>query len=70
MPEGGSRALERMCHHCGATHTKHLGYCSVCEMAVCEKCGNTQFVMGERKVTHDLCLKDTGGGFTMIKFVR
>ena len=69
MPEA-SRPLEGMCRHCGAVKSSHLGYCSVCDMAVCEKCGNTQFVGGVRKITHDLCLRESGGGFTMIKLVK
>jgi len=47
-----------------------MGYCCVCEMAVCEKCGNTQFVTGQRKITHDQCVRQDDAGFTMIKFVK
>lgn len=69
MPDG-ARPLEGMCRHCGAIKSRHLGYCSVCAMAVCEKCGNTQFIAGERKITHDQCVRHDDAGFTMIKFVK
>jgi hypothetical protein len=46
-----------------------LGHCSVCGFSVCTKCGNVQHARGEKRVTHDTCLKDDGGGFSMIKFV-
>lgn len=56
------------CPHCGAENAHHLGMCSVCQMNVCERCGNTQHVHGERRVTHNTCLsQDTG--FTMFRFV-
>jgi hypothetical protein len=35
-----------------------------------EKCGNTQFIAGERKITHDQCVRHDDAGFTMIKFVK
>jgi hypothetical protein len=62
--------LDRMCRHCGAIDSRRLGVCSVCDLAVCERCGNVQFVHGERRVTHDACLSQQDEGFTMIKFVR
>ncbi|HEX9094272.1 MAG TPA: hypothetical protein VF902_09850 [Coriobacteriia bacterium] len=69
MPEG-SISLERMCRHCGAVDTRRIGYCSVCGMAVCEKCGNLQHVRGEKRATHNACLKEDDSGFSMIKFVK
>ena len=69
MPQGNND-LARMCRHCGAIDAPRLGTCSVCELSVCEKCGNVQFVHGERRVTHDVCLSKNEEGFTMIKFVR
>lgn len=62
--------IEKMCRHCGAMDGARLGYCSVCGLTVCEKCGNVQHVRGEKRVTHNTCLKDDEGGFSMIKFVR
>lgn len=69
MPDEGID-LKRLCRHCGAVDTKRLGLCSVCSMAVCESCGNTQHSHGETRVTHNRCLSEDEGGFTMIKFVR
>lgn len=62
--------LSRLCRHCGAVDARKLGQCSVCEMAVCERCGNVQHGHGERKVTHDSCLAQADTGFTMIRFVK
>jgi hypothetical protein len=63
--------LSRLCRHCGAVDAPKLGACVVCELAVCERCGNVQHTHGERRVIHDECLsKDGESGFTMIKFVR
>jgi NMD protein affecting ribosome stability and mRNA decay len=62
--------IEKMCRHCGAMDAARLGLCSVCSLSVCEKCGNVQHVRGEKRVTHNSCLKDDEGGFSMIKFVR
>ncbi len=64
-------ALRRFCAHCGAQGEPRLGFCSECGGPVCAKCGNTQHVMGEHKVMHDLCLKQgEGSNFSMIKFVK
>ncbi len=62
--------LSRLCRHCGALDSRRLGQCVVCDMAVCEKCGNVQHTHGERRVIHDACLSKDEGAFTMIKFVR
>jgi hypothetical protein len=59
------------CFHCGAQHVTRLGTCRVCKEAVCERCGNTHWVQGERRVLHDACRdKDDDSGFSMIKFVK
>lgn len=58
------------CTYCGAKGTRRLGACDVCGRSVCERCGNTQHARGERKVTHDECLKRGDNGFSMIKFVE
>jgi len=64
--------LRKFCAHCGSEGEPRLGYCDECGGPVCSKCGNVQHVSGETKVMHDMCLKhgDTGGGFSMIKFVK
>jgi len=62
--------LSRLCRHCGAVDSPKLGQCSVCGMAVCERCGNVQHGHGERRVIHDACLAEDGAGFTMIRFVK
>ena len=60
-----------MCMHCGAVGTERIGFCSVCEGPVCEKCGNTQITLKERSVMHDSCLRDAADtSFSMIKFVK
>jgi hypothetical protein len=65
-----ARPLEGMCRHCGSFGARPLGRCSVCEGAVCDKCGNVQFSSGERRATHDKCVRHDDAGFTMIKFVK
>jgi hypothetical protein len=60
----------KTCPYCGSDSGRHLGLCSVCSRSVCERCGNIQFVSGERKVTHKECLHRDDGAFKMIKFVR
>lgn len=68
MPE---RAIPtKLCAHCGSMGAVRLGYCKVCRIAVCEKCGNTQYAHGEKEVTHNTCLDQTGDSFSMIKFVK
>lgn len=63
--------FRRICAHCGAEGEPRLGFCDQCEAPVCAKCGNIQYVSGERKVLHDICLKyGEDSGFSMIKFVR
>jgi len=62
--------LHRMCRHCGAMDSRKLGVCSVCGLAVCEKCGDIQHSMGEKRILHHTCLKEDDSGFSMIKFVR
>ena len=62
--------IKRMCRHCGAVDAVKLGQCSVCAMAVCDRCGNVQYSHGERRITHNRCLADDDAGFKMIKFVR
>ena len=66
----GIPELSRLCRHCGAVDTAKLGQCVVCDMAVCEKCGNIQHTGGQRRVIHDACLSGDDAGFTMIKFVK
>jgi hypothetical protein len=62
--------LNRMCHHCGASNVVRFGECHVCAGTVCERCGNVQYIKGERKVVHDDCLEQTSDSFSMIKFVK
>jgi len=62
--------LSRLCRHCGAVDATRLGQCVVCDMAVCDKCGNIQHTHGECRIIHDSCLKEDEGGFTMIRFVK
>lgn len=62
--------LSRLCRHCGALDSLKIGRCVVCDMAVCERCGNIQHTHGQRRVIHDSCLKEDEGGFTMIRFVK
>ena len=47
-----------------------FGPCNVCEGTVCEKCGNVQYIKGERQIVHDECLGKTADSFSMIKFVK
>lgn len=68
MAEGSP--LSRLCPHCGATNTIRFGECNVCAGTVCEKCGNVQYIKGERKIVHDECLDKTADSFSMIKFVK
>ena len=64
-------ALYKICVHCGAEGALRLGRCHECGDAVCEKCGNTQHVLGESRVLHDFCLKQSESScFSMIKFVK
>ncbi|MDZ4064587.1 MAG: hypothetical protein U1E22_07965 [Coriobacteriia bacterium] len=60
----------RFCPHCGAIGARRLGHCKVCKLAVCERCGNIQHVQGETEIVHNECLKNSGGSFSMIKFVK
>lgn len=60
----------RFCAHCGAVGAVRIGTCSVCTQGVCEKCGNIQHIKGEIKIIHDVCLKESGDSFSMIKFVK
>lgn len=66
----GVPELSRLCRHCGAVDSAKLGQCVVCDLAVCEKCGNIQHTGGQRRVIHDSCLHKDEAGFTMIKFVK
>jgi hypothetical protein len=61
---------ENMCMHCGAVGSTPIGRCSVCGFAVCTRCGNVQHSHGEKRSTHDSCLKDDDSGFSMIRFVK
>lgn len=61
----------RVCMHCGSVGAQRIGYCDECGTAVCEKCGNTQITVGNRKVLHDSCLKQCAeNSFSMIRFVK
>ena len=61
----------RVCMHCGSIGAQRIGYCDECGTAVCEKCGNTQITISNRKVMHDSCLKQCAeSSFSMIKFVK
>ena len=62
--------LARLCRHCGTVDASRLWQCTVCGMAVCDRCGNVQHVHGEGKVIHNACLADGDHGFTMIRFVK
>jgi len=61
--------IHHVCLHCGAENARTLGWCSVCNRAVCEHCGNIQFSSGARKAVHSDCLKDHSQDFKMIRFV-
>lgn len=64
-----SSQYNRVCMHCGSVGAERIGYCDHCGTAVCEKCGNTHFSCGTRKILHDSCLKDCADdSFSMIKF--
>lgn len=60
----------KFCSYCGAVGTARIGICVVCHLAVCEHCGNTQYIKGECTAVHDKCLSKTGDAFSMIKFVK
>ncbi len=63
--------LHSMCTHCGSLGAQRIGFCAVCDTPVCEKCGNTQITLTERKVMHDSCLRDSQKTvFSLIKFVE
>jgi hypothetical protein len=65
------RSLRKVCAHCGTSGEPRLGFCDHCEAPVCARCGNIQYISGERKVLHDTCLKQgDGSGFSMIRIVR
>lgn len=65
-----SGGLSQLCPHCGSFGARRLGSCKVCRFPVCEKCGNVQHIKGERRAVHDVCLRDSGDAFSMIKFVK
>ena len=65
-----SGKLHDTCSFCGTENSPRLGFCIVCDRAVCHHCGNVQYTGGERKVIHKECLDKHEDGFTMIKFVR
>ena len=60
----------RFCSHCGAIGAQRIGYCKVCDISVCERCGNIQHIQGEKQAIHDECLNKASSGFSMIKFVK
>lgn len=60
----------KFCPHCGSVGAARIGPCTVCGLAVCERCGNTQHIKGERTAVHDACLSKTGDSFSMIKFIK
>lgn len=62
--------LSRICPHCGATNILRFGECRVCQGTVCERCGNIQYIKGERQIVHDECLEHSADSFSMIKFVK
>ena len=62
--------LSRLCPHCGASDVLRFGECHICMGTVCEKCGNVQYIKGERKIVHDECLGRAADSFSMIKFVK
>lgn len=59
-----------LCMMCGANGVRRLGLCDVCGRSVCERCGNTQHIKGEKRIVHDDCLAKGDNGFSMIKFVK
>lgn len=64
-------SLTGICMHCGSVGAERIGYCDECGTAVCEKCGNTQISLNDRKVMHDSCLREHADKhFSMIKFVK
>lgn len=58
-----------VCPHCGAKDVRRLGFCNVCDKTVCERCGNVNYVGGERRVIHLECQRKDADSFSMIKFV-
>jgi hypothetical protein len=50
--------IERLCRHCGAMDSARLGYCCVCGLTVCDKCGTVHVTRTEKQATHHACLKD------------
>lgn len=62
--------LKHVCPHCNAVNTRLIGDCAVCGRIVCERCGNVQHAQGDRRVSHDECVKHDDSAFSMIKFVR
>ncbi|MRS12715.1 MAG: hypothetical protein EG823_06550 [Actinobacteria bacterium] len=68
MPEA---AFSRICMHCGSIGAQRIGVCDECGTPVCEKCGNSQIALNERKIMHDSCLKQCAEThFSMIKFLK
>lgn len=70
MCAGYDNKLHGRCSYCATEDPTRLGICWVCDQAVCDKCGNVQYVKGERKVVHRACLNNSDDGFSMIKFVK
>lgn len=66
----GHDGAPRFCPHCGAVGSRRLGACDVCQLTVCERCGNYQHIGGSKRLVHDECLRKTGDSFSMIKFVK
>ncbi len=62
--------LHGRCMYCAIKNPSNLGVCWVCEVDVCDSCGNVQYVNGERRVVHRACLRQSDEGFSMIKFVK
>jgi hypothetical protein len=59
-----------LCPHCGALGQRCLGFCTVCNTAVCEHCGNVQYAGGKQEPIHNECLHRANDSFSMIKFVK
>lgn len=66
----GDDDVKGVCLYCGAEGVKRLGYCKICGLRACEKCGNFQHSMGERFAAHDSCIKHDDTAFSMIRFVK
>jgi ribosomal protein L37AE/L43A len=60
----------RVCPHCGSLGMRRIGYCKVCNLTVCEHCGNVQYAGGQQEPMHNDCLRNAGDTFSMIKFVK